>query len=150
MSLILSLSKDAGCLSPAPASFRVRSRGSCRMMGVRRLVLIAIAAISLAACSDYTEDVEAVRQSRTVVDDQTNDELSRQLAGARGKVEWVADRPEKYADNEHVVGVTAKIERTTRAGGKRLIELQFIRNRQTQQIAFEQLVIDGHPQGLIS
>jgi hypothetical protein len=104
----------------------------------------------LAACSDYTEDVEAVRQSRTVVDDQTNDELSRQLAGARGKVEWVADHPEKYADNEHIVGVTAKIERTTRAGGKRLIELQFIRNRQTQQIAFEQLVIDGHPQGLIS
>jgi hypothetical protein len=76
--------------------------------------------------------------------------LARQLAGARGKVDWAADRLEKYADNEHIVGVTAKIERTTRAGGKRLVELQFIRNRQNQQIAFEQLVIDGHPQGLIS
>jgi hypothetical protein len=120
------------------------------MNGLRQLLLIAIAAISVTACSDYSEDVEAVRQSRTVVEDQTNDDLARQLAGARGQVEWLADRPEKYADNEHIVGVTAKIERTTRAGGKRLIELQFIRNRQNRQIAFEQLVIDGHPQGLIS
>jgi hypothetical protein len=120
------------------------------MNGLRRLVLIVIAAVSVTACSDYSEDIEAVRQARTVVEDQTNDELARQLAGARGKVDWAADRLEKYADNEHIVGVTAKIERTTRAGGKRLVELQFIRNRQNQQIAFEQLVIDGHPQGLIS
>lgn len=120
------------------------------MNGLRRLLLAVIAAISVTACSDYSKDIEAVRQSRTVVEDQTNDDLARQLAGARGKVEWLAERPEKYADNEHIVGVTAKIERTTRAGGKRLIELQFIRNRQNRQIAFEQLVIDGHPQGLIS
>ena len=119
------------------------------MVGLRRLALIAIAVVSLAACSDYSTDIEAVRQDRTVVDDQTNDELASQLAGARGKVEWVADRPEKYVDNEHIVGVTAKIERTTRAGGKRLIELQFIRNRQNRQIAFEQVTIDGQPQTLI-
>jgi hypothetical protein len=116
---------------------------------IRILFGVCVAATSLAACSDYSKDIEAVRQDRTVVDDQTNDELASQLAGARGKVEWVADRPEKYADNEHIVGVTAKIERTTRAGGKRLIELQFIRNRQNQQIAFEQVTIDGQPQTLI-
>jgi hypothetical protein len=121
------------------------------MRRLLRVLLVAVAgAAPLAACSDYSDDIEAVRQSRTVVEDQTNDDLARQLAGARGKVEWAAERPEKYADNEHIVGVTAKIERATRAGGKRLVELQFIRNRQNQQIAFEQLVIDGHPQGLIS
>lgn len=115
-----------------------------------RILFVAVAgAVPLAACSDYSDDIEAVRQARTVVDDQTNDELARQLAGARGKVDWEAGRPEKYADNEYIVGVTAKIDRTTRAGGKRLIALQFIRNRQNQQIAFEQLTIDGHPQGLV-
>ncbi len=120
------------------------------MKQLRRLVLVFIATIPLAACSDYSKDIEAVRAARTVVDDQTNDDLARQLAGVRGKVEWVADRPEKYRDNEHIVAVTAKIERTTRAGGKRLIDLQFIRNRQTQQIAFEQLTIDGQLQGLVA
>jgi hypothetical protein len=121
------------------------------MKRLLRILLVAVAgAAPLGACSDYSKDIEAVRQARTVVEDQTNDDLARQLAGARGKVDWEAGRPDKYADNEHIVGVTAKIERTTRAGGKRLIELQFIRNRQNQQIAFEQLMIDGHPQGLIS
>ncbi len=116
---------------------------------LRILVITVLAAFPLGACSDYSKDIEAVRQDRTVSEDQTNDELARQLAGARGKVEWVADRPEKYKDNEYIVGVTAKIERITRAGAKRLIELQFIRNRQNQQISFEQLTIDGQPQGLV-
>ncbi len=116
---------------------------------LRILAIAVLAAFPLAACSDYSKDIEAVRQDRTVSEDQTNDELARQLAGARGKVEWVADRPEKYADNEYIVGVTAKIERITRAGAKRLIELQFIRNRQNRQISFEQLTIDGQPQGIV-
>ena len=57
--------------------------------------------------------------------------------------------PRQVQDNEYIVGVTAKIERITRAGAKRLIELQFIRNQQNQQISFEQLTIDGQPQGLV-
>lgn len=113
------------------------------------LGVLFVAASGLAACSDYTKDIEAVRQDRTVTQDQTNDALALQLAGARGKVEWVGDRPEKYKDNEYIVGVTAKIERITREGAKREIELQFIRNRQNQQISFEQLTIDGRPQGLV-
>jgi hypothetical protein len=116
---------------------------------VRVLAVAVLAALPLAACGDYSEDIEAVRQDRTVTQDQTNDALALQLAGARGKVEWVADRPDKYADNEFIVAVTAKIERITRAGAKRQIELQFIRNRQNQQISFEQLTIDGQPQGLV-
>src|SRR4030095_15617242 len=100
---------------------------------------LLVAAFGLSACSDYTKDVEAVRQDRTVTQDQTNDALALQLAGARGKVEWVADRPDKYKDNEYIVAVTAKIERITRAGAKRQIELQFIRNRENQRISFAQL-----------
>jgi hypothetical protein len=116
---------------------------------MRRLRLVLLGVLLVAACSDYTKDIKAVRQDRTVTQDQTNDALAQQLAGARGKVEWVADRPEKYKDNEYIVGVTAKIERITRAGAKRLIELQFIRNQQNQQISFEQLTIDGQPQGIV-
>ena len=116
---------------------------------MRRYLFVLFGVLLVAACSDYSKDIEAVRQDRTVTQDQTNDALAQQLAGARGKVEWVADRPEKYKENEYIVGVTAKIERITRAGAKRLIELQFIRNRQNQQISFEQLTIDGQPQGLV-
>jgi len=111
--------------------------------------VLLVAAFGLSACSDYTKDIDAVRQDRTVTQDQTNDALALQLAGARGKVEWVGDRPDRYKDNEYIVAVTAKIERITRAGAKRQIELQFIRNRQNQQISFEQLTIDGQPQGLV-
>ena len=121
------------------------------MTRILRVLLLAVAAaLALAACSDYSKDIDAVRQDRTVTKDQTNDALAQQLAGARGKVEWVADRPDKYKDNEYIVAVTAKIERITRAGAKRQIELQFIRNRQNQQISFEQLTIDGQPQGLVA
>jgi hypothetical protein len=62
---------------------------------MRRLRLVLLGVLLVAACSDYTKDIEAVRQDRTVTQDQTNDALAQQLAGARGKVEWVADRPEK-------------------------------------------------------
>jgi len=113
-----------------------------------RLVLVVFFA-ALAGCGEnFDQDIEAVRAARTI-GDNTNDELARELAGARGKVEWQGSRFDKYADNEYIVGVTARIERYTRAGAKRLVELQFINNRQTQQVAFEQLLIDGRPQDLI-
>ena len=113
-----------------------------------RLVLILFLT-ALAACGEnFDRDIETVRAARTFGDD-TNDELARQIAGARGKVEWQGSRLEKYQDNEHIVGVTAHVERYTRAGAKRLVELQFINNRQTQQVAFEQVLIDGRPQDLI-
>lgn len=120
------------------------------MIVARRIVaVIVLAAGLIAACSDYSKDIEAVRQHRTIADDQTNDELARQVAGPRGKVDWTAERPEKYRDNEYIVGVTAKVERITRAGAKRVIELKFIRNRQNQQIAFDELTIDGQPQSIL-
>jgi hypothetical protein len=113
-----------------------------------RLLAIALVA-GLAACGEnFDADIEAVRAARSITDD-TNDELAREIAGARGQVEWIGSRFEKYEDNEFIVGVTARIERTTRAGAKRLVELQFIRNRQTDRVAFEQVRIDGRPQDLI-
>jgi hypothetical protein len=113
-----------------------------------RLILIVFLTALVACGENFDKDVEAVRAARTIGDD-TNDELAREIAGARGKVEWVGSRFEKYGDNEYIVGVTAQIERYTRAGAKRLVELQFINNRQTNQVAFEQLLIDGRPQDLI-
>ncbi len=114
------------------------------------VLVVLLSAGLLAACGEnYAPDIAAVRAARTLVADRTNDEIALQVAGARGKVEWSAGRPEKYRDNQHIVGVDATIERTTQAGARRVLLLSFIRNRQTQQIAFEQLAIDGQPQGLI-
>jgi hypothetical protein len=114
----------------------------------RRLILILFLG-ALAACGDgYDKDIETVRAAHTLQAD-SNDEMARQIAGARGKVEWIGGRFDKYKDNEYIVGVTARIEVYTRAGAKRLVELQFINNRQTEKVAFEQLLIDGRPQDLI-
>ena len=118
-------------------------------LSLRVLVIAVLAALPLAACDNYSADIDAVRQARTLFDDRTNDELAREIAGARGKVAWSADRPEKYKDNEFIVGVDATIDKTTRAGAQRQVVLHFIRNRQNQQIALDGLAIDGRPQDLI-
>jgi hypothetical protein len=120
------------------------------MKHAARYCLGIVLLLAVAACSDYRQDVDAVRQARTVFGDKTNDDLAREIAGARGKVEWSGGPSEKYRDNEYIVAVSARIERTTRAGAKRVIELQFIRNRQNQKIAFEQLLIDGQSQDFLS
>jgi hypothetical protein len=122
--------------------------GSRCLQFAPRLILIVFLAV-LAGCGEnFDKDIETVRAASTLTDD-SNDQLAQELAGARGKVEWIGSRFAKYEDNEYIVGVTARIERYTRAGAKRLVELQFINNRQTQQVAFEQLLIDGRPQDLI-
>lgn len=52
--------------------------------------------------------------------------------------------------NPNVVAVTAKIDKTTRAGAKRAVEIAWVNNRQTRQVALERLAIDGQPQSLVS
>lgn len=122
-------------------------RSRCLRFATLLMLIVFLAA--LAGCGEnFDKDIETVRAAITLTDD-SNDQLAQDLAGARGKVEWIGSRFEKYEDNEYIVGVTARIERTTRAGAKRLVELQFINNRQTRQVAFEQLLIDGRPQDLI-
>jgi len=113
-----------------------------------RLALIVFLAALTGCGENFDKDIETVRGARTLTGD-SNDQLAQELAGARGKVEWIGSRFGKYEDNEYIVGVTARIERYTRAGAKRLVELQFIYNRQTHQVAFEQFLIDGRPQDLI-
>ena len=126
----------------------LRIAWSSSLRSTPRLILILFLAV-LAACGEnFDKDIETVRGARTLTGD-SNDQLAQELAGARGKVEWIGSRFGKYEDNEYIVGVTARIERYTRAGAKRLVELQFIYNRQTHQVAFEQLLIDGRPQDLI-
>jgi hypothetical protein len=116
---------------------------------LRMLTIAALTVLPLAACDSYSKDIDAVRQARTLFDDRTNDDLAWEIAGVRGKVSWSANRPGKYSDNEYIVGVDATIDKTTRAGAQRRVVLHFIHNRQTQQVAFDGLAIDGRPQDLI-
>jgi hypothetical protein len=115
---------------------------------LRILVLALLAAAPLAACGRYESDIVTVKAAKTLTD-QTNEAVAMQIAGARGKVTWSAERPEKYKDNEFIVGVNATIEKTTREGAKRVVVLQFVNNRQTKQVGFDGLTIDGRRQDII-
>ena len=92
------------------------------------LVLLLVV---LAACGAYSRDIEAVKQSN-VPTGIVNEELAKQFAGARGKIDWSAEQPEKYKDNENIVLVRAKIDRVGRSGAKR-----------------EGVLVDGQEQGMM-
>jgi len=117
---------------------------------LRRLFLNLgfVAAAGLSACGGYDADIETVKQARSL-GDQSNEELVKQIAGARGTIEWSGE-PAAGFDNGEVVTVAAHIERTTRTGQKRLIVIEFIHNRQTETVALERLVVDGRPQNLLT
>ena len=85
------------------------------------LALVLLLAV-LTACGSYSRDIEAVKESN-VPTGIVNEELAKQFAGARGKIDWAAERPEKYKDNENIVLVRATIERTGRSGNKREVIL---------------------------
>jgi len=115
---------------------------------LRLLVVVALAG-GIAACDSYEEDIAAVKAAETT-GGTTNEEFANQLAGARGKVTWAAEKPEAYKDNPDIVMVTATIEKTTSAGAKRVVVLEYLNNRQTRKIALERVLVDGQPQGLVS
>ena len=71
----------------------------------------------LAACGAYSRDIEAVKQSN-VPTGIVNEELVKQFAGARGKIDWSAEQPEKYKDNENIVLVRATIDRDRPLGSQ--------------------------------
>jgi hypothetical protein len=125
---------------------------SGRAQGVASLLRAAIGALALcalAACGERFEpDIAAVKQAQGP--GGTNEQFANQLAGARGQVAWSASRPARYKDNPNVVEVVARIDKTTRAGAKRQVEVAWINNRQTRQVALERLAIDGQPQSLVS
>jgi hypothetical protein len=126
-----------------------RSGRAPRIGSTRRAVLAAMLLFALVACGEnYDQDIAAVKAAQGP--GGTNEQFANQLAGARGQVAWAASRPAKYSDNSNVVEVAAKIDKATRAGAKRQVEIAWVNNRQTKQVALERLSIDGQPQSLVS
>ncbi len=115
----------------------------------RRLLALAFTlVVLLAACGGFKQDIEVVKQSDSPTG-IVNEELARQLAGARGKVAWSAERPEKYKDNEHIVLVRATIDRIGRSGAKHQVVLDWIHNRQTRKVDLERVLVDGEEKDLV-
>jgi hypothetical protein len=112
------------------------------------LALVLLLAVLLTASGAYSRDIDAVQQSN-VPTGIVNEELAKQFAGARGKIDWSAERPEKYKDNENIVLVRATIERIGRSGNRREVILEWIRNRQTEKIDMERVLVDGQEQGMV-
>jgi hypothetical protein len=109
---------------------------------------IGVLVLLLAACGGYEADIEAVKRS----DQPTgivNEKFATEIAGARGEVTWSASRPETYKDNEHIVLVTATIDRIGKSGRKRQVVLDYIRNRQTDKVDLERVLVDGEPQDIV-
>jgi hypothetical protein len=118
---------------------------------LRRLLIIATVALALpaaTACDSYKDDVAAVQAAESIVPGKSNDALARELAGARGGIKWEGAKAERY-NNDQIVLVTANIDRVGQSGTAHKIALEFINNRETRKVAFEQAFIDGKPQSLL-
>lgn len=120
-------------------------------LGLKHLYVIATVALALpavTACDSYKEDVATVQQAESIVPGRSNDALAREIAGARGGVKWEGAKAERY-NNDAIVLVTANIDRVGQSGADHKIALEFINNRETRKVAFEQAFIDGKPQSLL-
>jgi len=117
---------------------------------VRRffLILPLAGALSLAGCDNYKSDIAAVKRAKTLPG-ETNEELVMDLAGARASIEWTAE-PSKLYDNGEVIAVTAVINRIGQLGQRSQVDLVYIHNRQTKQVAFHELRLNGQRQDLLS
>ena len=117
---------------------------------VRRCILmITLAgALALLGCDSYKSDIAAVKRARTLPG-ETNEELVMDLAGARASIEWTAE-PSKLYDSDDIIAVTAEINRLGQAGQRSKVELVYIHNRQTKQVSFEELRLNGQRQDLLS
>jgi len=85
----------ADCIGPIPR--RKRRMGPLFFAWRRRWCpahLILFLALLTGCGENFNKDIETVRAAHTITDD-SNDELARQIAGARGKVEWIGSRFEK-------------------------------------------------------
>ena len=123
------------------------------MPALRLKHLYVIAAVALAlpavtACDSYKEDVATVQAAESVVPGKSNDAVAREIAGARGSVAWKGEKSARY-NNDAIALVTADIERVSQSGATHKIALEFINNRETRKVAFEQATIDGKPQTLL-
>jgi len=124
------------------------SRLKARMAGLLLFAGLA-AALGLAACDRYSDDIALVKKT-AVLGDTTGDKLCTDTAGARGHFEWSAQKSETYKDNPEIVQVTCKVTKPSASGGQHVVEFEFIHNRQTQKVALDRVLIDGKQQDLLS
>ena len=117
---------------------------------VRRCILMVplAGALLLAGCDSYKSDIAAVKRAKTLPG-ETNEELVMDLAGARATIEWTAE-PSKMYDNGEVIAVTAVINRIGQLGQRSEVELVYLHNRQTKQVAFQELRLNGKRQDMLS
>jgi len=120
--------------------------GGCVRRGI--LILPLAAALALLGCDSYKSDIAAVKRAKTLPG-ETNEELVMDLAGARASIEWTAE-PSKLYDSDDIIAVTAEINRLGQAGQRSKVELVYIHNRQTKQVSFEELRLNGQRQDLLS
>jgi hypothetical protein len=110
--------------------------------------LSLVLALLVAACGAFHRDIDAVKRSAAPTGIE-NEELVRQLAGARGQVNWSAERPEKYKDNPYIVLVRATIDRIGRSGAKHQVVMDWVHNRQTDKVDLERLQVDGEDKDVV-
>ncbi len=117
--------------------------------GLTRLILVVLLAAGISGCNQYKNDIDAVKVADSVIPGKSNEIIAIEIAGARGVIDWTAGRSEKYDDPAMVV-VSAVIKRIGATGVKHKVELQFLNNRQTKKVAFDQVLVDDQPRDLIS
>ncbi len=100
----------------------------------------------LAACGGYSSDIDAVKRAQSLTG-QTNEELVKEIAGARGTFDWSAR--DYVAGKDEIILVEARIEKTDNKGSDHVIQLQWIHNRQTGKIASEDVIVDGRARGIL-
>lgn len=101
----------------------------------------------LAACSKFESDIEKVKAAQST--GTANEQFVKDLAGARGSFVWSAREAEKYAADGGIVLVEAAVTKTSRTGKKQVIQLQWLHNRETGKVAFEDVLVDGRSRGIL-
>lgn len=117
--------------------------------GLTRLILVVLLAAIITGCNQYKNDIDAVKVADSIFPGKSNEVIAIEIAGARGVIDWTAGKSEKYDDPAMVV-VSAVIKRIGATGVKHRVELQFLNNRQTKKVAFDQVLVDGQPKDMIS
>ena len=76
----------------------------------------------LAGCDKYESDIDKVKAASSA--GQSNEQLVKDLAGARGTFKWSAGETEKYGKGSGIVLVEARIERSSRDRSARICQWQ--------------------------
>ncbi len=117
---------------------------------IRLLPIVALLLVLpglLAGCDSYQDDIDKVQAATSA--GQTNEQLVKDLAGARGTFKWSAGETEKYGKDTGIVQVEARIERSSRAGADQVVQLRWLHNRETGVIDYEEVLINGRSRGIL-